>query len=185
MCKPCANRDPTNEGQGAASQGPPRSAFRPWRLRRHQAETRKWNNPCVTDGKTADRNFFGDVDARPVPCRCMRNMNNEKRSEYFTRDGLMKLLSDDEIAKVTADESATALVDGDEYVDLEELDKGVRTVAGSTAGIAVGRVVAKKALQQGTWDKVVAQLASRRIVPVKSGESVGSLDRDLPHSSKS
>jgi len=112
-------------------------------------------------------------------------MNNEKRSEYFTRDGLMKLLSDDEIAKVTADESATALVDGDEYVDLEELDKGVRTVAGSTAGIAVGRVVAKKALQQGTWDKVVAQLASRRIVPVKSGESVGSLDRDLPHSSKS
>ena len=112
-------------------------------------------------------------------------MNNEKRSEYFTRDSIMGLLSDDEIAKVTADESATSLVDGDEYIDLEQLDQGVRTVAGSTAAIAVGRVVAKKAVQERTWNNVVAQLASRRIVPVHSGESTGSRDRDLPFSSKS
>ena len=112
-------------------------------------------------------------------------MNNEKRSEYFTRDSIMELLSDDEIAKVTADESATSLVDGDEYIDLEQLDQGVRTVVGGTAAIAVGRVVAKKAIQQRTWDHVVAQLASRRIVPVHSGASIGSRDRDLPFSSKS
>ena len=93
-------------------------------------------------------------------------MDNEKRSEYFTRDSIMELLSDDEIAKVTATESAAALVDGDEYIDLEQLDQGVRTVMGSAAGIAVGRVVAKKAVQERTWSKVVTQLESRRIAPV-------------------
>jgi hypothetical protein len=111
-------------------------------------------------------------------------MNNQKRSEYFTRDSIMGLLSDDEIAKVTAAESAKSLVDGDEYIDLEQLDQGVRTVMGGTAGIAVGRVVAKKAILERTWDHVVAQLASRRIVPVHSGGAIGSRDRDLPSSSK-
>jgi len=98
-------------------------------------------------------------------------MNNEKRSEYFTRDSIMNLLSDEEIAKVTATESATSLVDGDEYIDLEQLDQGVQTVPGSTAAIAVGRVVARKAVQERTWKNVVTQLASRRIVPVHSGGS--------------
>lgn len=114
-------------------------------------------------------------------------MNNEKRSDLFTRDSVMELLSDDDIARVTAAESATSLVDGDEYIDLEQLDQGIRTVAGGTAAIAVGRVIAKKAVQERTWDRVVAQLASRRIVPVQSGESVGSpgRGRDLPVSSKS
>lgn len=95
-------------------------------------------------------------------------MNNEKRSEYFTRDGIMALLSDDEIAKVTAAESATSLADGDEYIDLEQLDQGVRTVVGGAIPLTVGRAIAKKAVQGRTWDKVVAQLASRRIVPVRS-----------------
>jgi hypothetical protein len=102
-------------------------------------------------------------------------MNNEKRSEYFTRDSIMKLLSDEEIAKVTATESTTSLMDGDEYIDLEQLDQGVQTVTGSTAAIAVGRVVARKAVHERTWKNVVTQLASRRIVPVHSGESSGSL----------
>jgi len=117
--------------------------------------------------------------------QALAHMNNEKRSEYFTRASIMELLSDDEIAKVTADESSTSLVIGDEYIDLEQLDQGVRTVVGRPAAIAVGRVVAKKAIQQGTWDQVVAQLASRRIVPVHSGPSTGSRDRDLPFPSKS
>ena len=111
-------------------------------------------------------------------------MNNEKRSEYLTRGSIMQLLSDDEIAKVTAAESATSLADGDLYIDLEQLDQGVRTVAGGTAAIAVGRVIAKKAIQGATWDHVVAQLASRRILPVGSG-TTGPRDRDLTSSSKS
>ena len=129
--------------------------------------------------------MFEDVEGRPGACKHLGTMNNQKRSEYFTRDSIMELLSDDEIAKVTAAESANSLVDGDEYIDLEQLDQGVRTVMGGTAAIAVGRVVAKKAILKRTWDHVVAQLASRRIVPVHSGEAIGSRERDLPSSSKS
>ncbi len=128
--------------------------------------------------------WFDDVDTAAQHVQALARMNNEKRSEYFTRDSIMELLSDDEIARVTADESAASLVDGDEYIDLEQLDQGVRTVMGGTAAIAVGRVVAKKAIQQSTWDHVVARLASRRIVPVHSGASSGSRDRDLPISPK-
>jgi hypothetical protein len=42
------------------------------------------------------------------------------------RDSIMKLLSDEEIAKVTATESATSRMEGDKYIDLEELDQGVQ-----------------------------------------------------------
>jgi hypothetical protein len=102
--------------------------------------------------------------------QALQNMNNEKRSAYFTRDSIMGLLSDDEIARVTTAESASSLVVGDEYIDLEQLDQGVRTV-GATAPIAMGQVVAKKSLQELTWNKVVTQLASRRIVSVHPAQS--------------
>jgi hypothetical protein len=103
-------------------------------------------------------------------------MKNEKRSEYFTRDSIMKLLSDDELASVTTAESAGSLADGDEYVDLEQLDQGVRTASGVTEAIPMGRVVARKAVHTQTWIEVVAQLASRRIAPVHSEESNRSQD---------
>jgi hypothetical protein len=45
-------------------------------------------------------------------------MKNEKRTEYLTRAGLMKLLSDDEAARVSMAETAARLGDGEEYVDL-------------------------------------------------------------------
>gem|GEM_PF-2870651 len=138
-----------------------------------------------TSKKLLVQGLIDDLGTRPGTCKHLRSMNNQKRSEYFTRDSIMELLSDDEIAKVTAAESVSSLVDGDEYIYLEQLDQGVRTVMGGTAAIAVGRVVAKKAIQERTWDHVVAQLASRRIVPVHSGEAIGSRDRDLPFSSKS
>jgi hypothetical protein len=98
-------------------------------------------------------------------------MNNEKRSEYFTRDGLMKLLSDDEIAKVTTTEAAASLAADDEYIDLEQLDQGVRTASAGMAPIPMGRVVARKAVKSTTWSEIVEHLASRRIAPVDSGES--------------
>lgn len=98
-------------------------------------------------------------------------MNNEKRSEYFTRDGLLKLLSDDEIARVTTTEEAASLAAGDEYIDLELLDQGVRTASKETESIPMGRVIARKAVQSGTWSDIVEHLASRRIAPVESGAS--------------
>ena len=101
-------------------------------------------------------------------------MNNQKRSEYFTRDDIMELLSDDEIARVTTIEAGTSLTAGHEYVDLEQLDQGVQTAQGSTAPIPMGRVVSKKAVQGQTWSKIVEHLKSCRVVPVHSGAQQGS-----------
>jgi len=90
-------------------------------------------------------------------------MNNEARSEYLTRDGIMKLLSDDEIAKVTMTEAAATLAPGDEYIDLEQLDQGVRTASAGVKSSPMGRVVARTAVKSKTWSDIVEHLTSRRI----------------------
>lgn len=51
---------------------------------------------------------------------------NQQRREYVTRDRILKLPSDDEVASVTTAETAAHLSDGDEYLDLEQLNQGVR-----------------------------------------------------------
>jgi hypothetical protein len=53
-------------------------------------------------------------------------MNNDIRKEYVTRDTILRLLSDDEIARVSTAETAAGLADGDEYVDLDAPDRGVQ-----------------------------------------------------------
>ncbi|MGE5783205.1 MAG: hypothetical protein ACM3ZE_01385 [Myxococcales bacterium] len=86
---------------------------------------------------------------------------NEARTEYITRDTILKLLSDDEIARVSTAETAAHLVDGDEYVDLEVPDQGVRTALGSSS-VPMGRVLLKKAVLEKTWREVLALLSAHR-----------------------
>jgi hypothetical protein len=80
------------------------------------------------------------------------------RSEYLTRDRVLKLLSDQEVASVSTAETADRLADGDEYLDLEHLHDGVQR-AGSSAA-PMGRVLPKKAIHESTWDKLLQQLAT-------------------------
>ena len=84
-------------------------------------------------------------------------MKNDERSEYVTRDSIMQLLSDDEIASVSTAETAKRLVDGDEFLDLEDLDEGVQKASGSNT--PMGRILPKKAVHPVTWEKILAQLA--------------------------
>jgi len=85
-------------------------------------------------------------------------MKNDKRSEYVTRDNLLKLLSDDEVASVTTAETAVQLPDGDEYLDLEQLKCGVQRA--SRTNTSMGRVLPRKAVHEHTWSKILAQLAA-------------------------
>lgn len=88
-------------------------------------------------------------------------MKNEKRVAYVTRDHIMKLLSDDEIASVSTAETASALAKGDEYIDLEKLDAGVlRAGANMKKATPMGAVLTRKAVQPSTWTKIVTQLAA-------------------------
>ena len=72
------------------------------------------------------------------------------------RDGIMKLLSDEEVASVSTAETAVKLADGDEYVDLEQLDQGVRRAQSSPT--PMGRVLPRKAVHQDTWAKILVEL---------------------------
>jgi hypothetical protein len=83
-------------------------------------------------------------------------MKPNQRIDYETRDRILKLLSDDEVASVSTAETAAKLEDGDEYVDLEELAEGVQRAPGT--GTPMGRVLPRNAVQEKTWSKILMEL---------------------------
>ena len=78
-------------------------------------------------------------------------------SAYITRDAILALLSDVEVASVSTAEAAPGLAAGDEFIDLVHLDKGVRR-AGKPA-VPMGEVLPRKAVRAATWSAIVKQLA--------------------------
>ena len=79
------------------------------------------------------------------------------RTEFASRASLMKLLSDDEVARVSSIEASARLADGDEYVDLEHVERGVQWARGATTDMA--RSLPRKAVNENTWSKIVTQVA--------------------------
>ncbi len=90
-------------------------------------------------------------------------MKTDKRTDYVTRDAILKLLSDDEVSAVSAAETAPKLSAGDQYIDLENLAQGVRT-AGASA-VTMGQVLPKKSVQVATWSKILQQIKSPQAQP--------------------
>jgi len=87
-------------------------------------------------------------------------MKTEARTEYITRDTIMKLLSDDEIARVATAETAAQLNVGDEYVDLTAPDGGVKKATVKSA--PMGTVLPRKAVLDKTWKDIVILLAAHK-----------------------
>lgn len=85
-------------------------------------------------------------------------MNTEKQSQYVARDSILKLLSDSEVAIVSMAETNTKLANGDEYLDLEQLDKGVMRAPVIPVPTPMGRVLPRKAVHGETWTKILACL---------------------------
>jgi hypothetical protein len=94
-------------------------------------------------------------------------MKTQDEARYLTRDSVLKLLSDAEIASVSTAESAPRLAHGDEYLDLEHLDQGVQRAHGPTPHM--GSVLPRKAIHAETWRKILKQLAAPRIALPHSG----------------
>lgn len=88
-------------------------------------------------------------------------MKNMQKQTYVTRSALLRLLSDEEVARVSAAEDEMQLVDGDEYVDLEHPTQGVRRATGSSS-VPTGRLLPRKAVLSLTWQRIVALLASHQ-----------------------
>jgi len=79
---------------------------------------------------------------------------------FPTADVIIALLSDDEIASVNKHAAAADHSDVDEYVDLEQVEQGVRRGLGPPRPIC--RVVPRKAVHDSTWTKIVACLGADR-----------------------
>jgi hypothetical protein len=92
-------------------------------------------------------------------------MQTEKRTGYLTRDKILKLLSDEEVARVSTEEGSRALADGEEYLDLDDPERGVRQAEGSIT--PTGRVLPRKAVHEDTWSRIVAQLNARPAVKAR------------------
>jgi hypothetical protein len=85
-------------------------------------------------------------------------MNIDERTDFLTRENILKALSDEEVASVSTAETAARLSDGDEYLDLQQLKQGVQRAAGPTEPMA--RVLPKNAVHADTWKKILTQLVA-------------------------
>ena len=85
-------------------------------------------------------------------------MTHEEESEYLTRNSILKLLTDEENETVSMAESAVQLAAGAEYIDLEQLERGVQLASATMT--PMGRILPRSAVHQQTWAKILSMLAS-------------------------
>jgi hypothetical protein len=83
-------------------------------------------------------------------------MNDNALTDHATREDILMLLTDDEVASVCTAETASRPLDGEEYLDLEDLRRGVRSAIGKTP--AMGRLLLRRAVQHSTWTKILKRL---------------------------
>lgn len=82
-------------------------------------------------------------------------MDQNTRARYVTRDAILDLLSDDEAAKVSGAEGGP-LSEGDEYLDLTAIEKGVQRTNGAV--VPVGRVLPRRAVLDRTWRAILQRI---------------------------
>jgi hypothetical protein len=79
-------------------------------------------------------------------------------TEHVTRNAILGLLSNEEIASVSTAETARRLNAGDEYLDLEHLELGVQRARGDVSSTA--NVLPKNAVSDETWQRILSQLVA-------------------------
>jgi hypothetical protein len=84
------------------------------------------------------------------------NHHHDKRAALMTRHAILGLLSDDEAARVSAAEARNDLAVGDEYVDLQHLEKGVQQALGPTQHEA--NLLPRSAVHETTWQKIQTRM---------------------------
>jgi hypothetical protein len=74
----------------------------------------------------------------------------------MTREDILQILSEGEVASVGTANAQAQLGNGDEYLDLEQLQQGVqRAKSGVTP---MGHVLPRKAIYEDTWRRVLRRL---------------------------
>ena len=81
-------------------------------------------------------------------------MNLDQRLEYQTRSEILKLLSDREASLVSTAETGRIPV-GEEYLDLEHLERGVLR---ADPGTQAAHTIPRAAVRDTTWAKILMVL---------------------------
>jgi hypothetical protein len=84
-------------------------------------------------------------------------MTHQTRSDLIARDSLLKLLTDEEMARVSTAETGSSLTAGQEYIDLEHLDKGVQ-IYNTAANVVMSNALPRRAVGDPTWSNIITQL---------------------------
>ena len=100
-------------------------------------------------------------------------MSNHTKTDHVTRENILRLLSDDEVASVSHIEATARLLDGEEYLDLEELEQGVQSAFGTTP-TPMGYVLPRRGVHAATWDKILERLAMLHVARAQSSQSTRS-----------
>jgi len=82
----------------------------------------------------------------------------DSRAALASRDAILGLLSDDEVARVSSAEDRNDLAVGDEYIDLQHLDKGVQQAVAPTKHEA--NLLPRNAVRETTWHRLQARIAA-------------------------
>jgi hypothetical protein len=85
-------------------------------------------------------------------------MKANSKPNLLTRDVILGLLTDAEVAKVSSAEDRPALIEADEYVDLLDLDAGIQQVQ-ATPRTTPGHALPRSAVSDATWAKIVRAVA--------------------------
>ena len=80
-----------------------------------------------------------------------------KRARLVSRDAILGLLSDEELARVSSAEGRNDLAMGDEYVDLQHLDHGIQQAFGPTKH--EGNLLPRAAVHATTWQKIQTEMS--------------------------
>lgn len=81
---------------------------------------------------------------------------------HVMRDAILDLLSNEEVADVATDASARSMQAGDEYLDLEHVELGIRKASG--LGTPQGYVLSRTAVSDLTWRRIVTTLLPRPVM---------------------
>ena len=91
-------------------------------------------------------------------CLTLRIMTTNDKKKLHTRESILALLSDAEVAKVSSDEAKSGPVEGDEYIDLEHPNSGVHQ-AHAKSPVARGAYLSRSAVSDATWQAIVRAVA--------------------------
>ena len=83
-------------------------------------------------------------------------MTGDAKKRTLTRESILELLTDAEVARVSTAEGAVQLVEGDDYVDLADPGSGIHQ---AHAGAASRDALPRSAVSDVTWSKIISIVA--------------------------